>query len=96
MEFWWKIQSLGIKYDLNKTECWVDNFKEKIIMIKKTSRQLDFTKSFTTGEGDSIKIFSLTYFGAILNSPPRSSTWNYFRNSVRKVLIFYGVVNQIR
>jgi hypothetical protein len=59
---------LGIKYDLSKTEFWADNFKEKIIMIKKTSRQLDFTKSFTTGEGDSIKIFSLTYFGANIAS----------------------------
>ena len=26
---------MGIKYDLNKTECWADNFKEKIITIKK-------------------------------------------------------------
>jgi hypothetical protein len=26
---------LGIKYDLNKTDFWIDNFKEKIITIKK-------------------------------------------------------------
>ena len=26
---------LGIKYDLNKTEFWADNYKEKIITIKK-------------------------------------------------------------
>ena len=26
---------MGIKYDLNKTEFWADNFKEKIITIKK-------------------------------------------------------------
>jgi hypothetical protein len=69
-----KFKVSGIKYDLNKTEFWTDNFKEKLITIKKTSGQLDITKSFTTREGDSIKIFSLTYFGTILNSPPRSST----------------------
>jgi hypothetical protein len=26
---------LGIKYDLNKTEFWADNFKEEIITIEK-------------------------------------------------------------
>ena len=30
-----KFKALGIKYDLNKTEFWVDNFKEKNITIKK-------------------------------------------------------------
>jgi hypothetical protein len=55
-----KFKVSGIKYDLNKTEFWTDNFKEKLITIKKTSGQLDITKSFTTREGDSIKIFSLT------------------------------------
>jgi hypothetical protein len=29
-----KFKALGIKYDLNKTEFWVDNFKEKNITIK--------------------------------------------------------------
>ena len=30
-----KFKVSGIKYDLNKTEFWTDNFKEKIITIKK-------------------------------------------------------------
>jgi hypothetical protein len=30
-----KFKVLGIKYDLNKTEFWADNFKKKIITIEK-------------------------------------------------------------
>ena len=30
-----KFKVLGIKYDLNKTEFWADNFKEEIIKIEK-------------------------------------------------------------
>jgi hypothetical protein len=30
-----QFKDLGIKYDLNKAEFWADNFKEKIITIKK-------------------------------------------------------------
>jgi hypothetical protein len=30
-----KFKVSGIKYDLNKTEFWTDNFKEKLITIKK-------------------------------------------------------------
>ena len=30
-----KFKVLGIKYDLNQTEFWADNFREKIITIRK-------------------------------------------------------------
>ena len=43
---------MGIKYDLNKTEFWADNFKEKIITIEKlpgnwTLRNLSLQRKVT-------------------------------------------------
>jgi hypothetical protein len=45
-----KFKILGIKYDLNKTEFWADNFKEKI-MVLKTSRNRPQILHFVEKQG---------------------------------------------
>ena len=84
---------MGIKYDLNKTEFWADNFKEKIITIKKllgnwTIRNLSIQGKVTVLKSLAIPILvqSLT----VLPDPPLKII-----SEIQNFLIFYGVVNQI-
>ena len=66
---------MGIKYDLNQTEFWADNFKEKIITIEKPLRNLTLRNLSLQGNLTVLKYLALPILVqslTVLTDPPFS------------------------